>query len=124
MSKELATMPASDKCPFSITVVTFLFFLVCVAGCDRMVTARSTQVIKDADAKAAQGEYLSAIALYETALDGTPQSADIHYKLALIYDDKMNDPINALHHFKRYLVLQPTGGRSSDVKDYIKRDET
>ena len=117
-------MRASDKCPFSIGIVTFLFLLVCAGGCDRMITPRSTQVVKDADAKAAQGEYLNAIALYESALDGTPQSADIHYKLALIYDDKMNDPINALHHFKRYLVLRPTGGRSADVKNYIKRDET
>src|SRR3954452_9304186 len=124
MSKELATMRASDKCPFSNAVVTFLFFLVCAAGCDRMITPHSTQVVKDADAKAAQGEYINAIALYESALDGTSQSADIHYKLALIYDDKMNDPINALHHFKRYLVLRPTGGRSNEVKDYIKRDET
>jgi nucleoid-associated protein YgaU len=107
-----------------MAVLTALLFIFCAAGCDRMITPRSTQVVKDADAKAAQGEYINAIALYESALDGTAQSADIHYKLALIYDDKMNDPINALHHFKRYLVLRPMGGRSAEVKDYIKRDET
>src|SRR3954470_24297295 len=124
MGKELATMRACDKWRFSITVVTFVFFLLGGTGCDRMITPRSTQVIKDAEAQAAQGEYITAIALYESALDGTAESADIHYKLALIYDDKMNDPLNALHHFKRYLVLRPTGGHSAEVKDYIKRDET
>ena len=89
-----------------------------------MVTPRNVQVIKDAEAKAAQGEYVEAIGLYESALDGTPQSADIHYKLALLYDDKMNDAIDALHHFKRYLVLRPTGGHATEVKGFIKRDET
>ena len=47
----------------------------------------------------------------------------MHYKLALIYDDKMNDPLNALHHFKRFLALEPGGKRAEEVKDFMKRDE-
>ena len=88
-----------------------------------MITPRNTQLVKEADAKSAQGDFLWAINLYEAALDGTPESAEIHYKLALIYDDKMNDPLNALHHFKRYLTLNPTGKRADDVKKFMKRDE-
>ncbi|MDQ2825246.1 MAG: LysM peptidoglycan-binding domain-containing protein [Verrucomicrobiota bacterium] len=79
--------------------------------------------MKDADTKAAQGDYLRAINLYEAALDDTPRCADIHYKLALLYDDKMNDPLNALHHFKRYLILNPNGARANEVKNFMKRDE-
>ncbi len=100
-----------------------LFFCT-AAGCDRMITPRTAQMVKDADAKSTQGEYLEAIGLYESALDGSPQSADIHFKLALLYDDKMNDAVNALHHFKRYLVLNPSGGHATEVKEFIKRDET
>ena len=88
-----------------------------------MVTPRNTQLVKEADWKAAQGDYLWAINLYEAALDGTPQSAEVHYKLALLYDDKMNDPLHALHHFKRYLVLNENGVHASEVKDFMKRDE-
>jgi len=88
-----------------------------------MVTSRNTQRVKEADWKAAQGDYLWAINLYESALDGTPQSADVHYKLALLYDDKLNDPLHALHHFKRYLVLNPEGTHAAEVKDFMKRDE-
>ncbi|MEO8950759.1 MAG: LysM peptidoglycan-binding domain-containing protein [Chthoniobacterales bacterium] len=88
-----------------------------------MVTPRETQLTKDADAKAAQGDYLQAINLYEAALDGTEKSADVHYKLGLLYDDKMNDPLNALHHFKRFLTLSPTGKRAEEVKVFMKRDE-
>jgi tetratricopeptide (TPR) repeat protein len=94
-----------------------------LAGCDRMITPRNTQTIQDADAKAAQGDYLRAINLYVAALDDSPRCADIHYKLALLYDDKMSDPLNALHHYKRYLTLNPDGRRAGEVKNFMKRDE-
>ena len=98
---------------------------VAIASCDRMVTPRTTQIVKDADAKAAEGDYFRAINLYESALDDpeSVRNADIHYKLALLYDDKMNDPLNALHHYKRYLTLNPTGARATEVKNFMKRDE-
>jgi len=97
--------------------------LAVLASCDRMVTSREAQLVKEADAKAAQGDFLWAINLYEAALDGTPQSAEVHYKLALLYDDKMNDPLHALHHFKRYLTLNENGKHAEEVKGFIKRDE-
>jgi LysM repeat protein len=94
-----------------------------VGGCDRMITPRHAQVIKDAESKTADGNYLRAITLYESALDGSAKSADIHYRLALLYDDKMHDPLNALHHFKRYLTLAPSGPHASEVKNFMKKDE-
>jgi LysM repeat protein len=100
-----------------------LSILMILAGCDRMITPRNAQILKDADAKAAQGDYLRAINLYEAALDDSPKCADIHYKLALLYDDKMNDPLNAIHHFKRYLTLSPSGTHATDAKNFMKRDE-
>ena len=81
--------------------------LMGLAACNRMVTPPAKQMLKDADAKAAEGEFLQAISLYEDALDGTARSADVHYRLALLYDDKMQDPLSAMHHFKRYLTLAP-----------------
>ena len=88
-----------------------------------MITPRNTQIVKDADARAADGDYLRAINLYEAALDDSARCADIHYKLALLYDDKMNDPLNALHHYKRYLTLSPAGSHAAEVKNFMKRDE-
>jgi LysM repeat protein len=93
------------------------------AGCDRMITPRSAQIVKDAEAKSADGNYLRAITLYESALDDSPRAADIHYRLALLYDDKMHDPLNALHHFKRYLTLAPSGPHATEVKNFMKKDE-
>ena len=94
-----------------------------LSGCNRMVAPRSTQAVKDADARAADGDFLHAINLYESALDGSAGSADVHYRLAILYDDKMKDPLSALHHFKRYLTLAPGGARAADVKEFMKRDE-
>src|SRR2546423_5342917 len=94
-----------------------------LASCDRMITPRSAQIIKDAENKVADGNYLRAISLYESALDDSPRSADVHYRLALLYDDKMHDPLHALHHFKRYLTLAPAGPHANEVKSFMKKDE-
>jgi LysM repeat protein len=93
------------------------------ASCDRMITPRSAQIIKDAENKTADGNYLRAIALYESALDDSPRAAEVHYRLALLYDDKMHDPLHALHHFKRYLTLAPSGPHANDVKNFMKKAE-
>jgi LysM repeat protein len=88
-----------------------------------MITPRNAQIIKDAENKTADGNYLRAITLYESALDDSPRAADVHYRLALLYDDKMHDPLHALHHFKRYLTLAPSGPHANEVKNFMKKDE-
>src|SRR3954462_5686947 len=93
------------------------------ASCDRMITPRSAQIIKDAENKTADGNYLRAIALYESALDDSPRSADVHYRLALLYADRMHAPLHALHHFTRYLTLAPSGPHANEVKNFMKKDE-
>jgi LysM repeat protein len=79
----------------------------------------------DAESKSAQGDFARAVDLYEAALDDSEsiRKAEVHYKLALLYDDDLHDPVSALHHFKRYLALSPNGPHVKDVKESIKRDE-
>lgn len=113
-SRVISTCAAALLCGLSIALL---------AGCNDILTPRTKQRAKEADARAADGDYMHAINLYEGALDGSATSADIHYKLALLYDDKMNDPLNALHHFKRYLALAPSGSRAEEAKKFMKRDE-
>src|SRR5881227_3878429 len=100
-----------------------VFFACGFLGCDRLTSSRYTQLTQDADAKSEQGDFERAINLDEAALDDSPRCAEIHYKLALIYDDKLNDPVSALHHFRRCLALSPTGAHATDVRNSIKRDE-
>ena len=131
MGKEVARRCVVTRATFKlnslvlkkIATVISLGLAVSLSGCDRMITPRSTQIVKDAEAKTADGNFLRAITLYESALDGSEKSADIHYRLALLYDDKMNDPLHALHHFKRYLTLAPNGPHANEVKNFMKKDE-
>jgi tetratricopeptide (TPR) repeat protein len=90
-----------------------------------MGASRHAQLVQDADTKSTQGDFARAINLYEAALDDSEstRNAEVHYKLALLYDDKLNDPVSALHHFRRYLALSPSGAHAADVMNSIKHDE-
>ena len=113
--------------PIIVAFGWLLILFICglAAGCDRLGSSRYAQLTQDADSKSAQGDFARAINLYEAALDDSENSrnAEIHYKLALLYDDKLNDPVNALHHFKRYLALSPNGPHAKEVTNSIKHDE-
>src|SRR5256885_17075545 len=100
-----------------------LLFVCGLAGCDRVGNSRYAQLMQDADNKSAEGDFERAVNLYEAALDDSPRGAEVHNKLAILYDDKLNDPVSALHHFKRYLALAPNSAHGKDVKESIQRDE-
>lgn len=122
-SDRAATHPRARGRTQAVQIAAAMLILISSGGCNRMITPRASQLVKDADARATEGDFLHAINLYESALDGSASDAETHYRLALLYDDKMHEPLNALHHFKRYLVLAPNGAHSHDAKDFMKRDE-
>jgi LysM repeat protein len=122
-AKSKSSMFIDVRLQKSFMTVFCLILALVLGACDRMITSRHSQVIKDAESKTADGNYLRAVTLYESALDGSPRSAEIHYRLALLYDDKMHDPLSALHHFKRYLTLAPTGSHANEAKNFMKKDE-
>src|SRR6266487_989924 len=100
-----------------------ILFICGLGACDRLGGSRYAQLMQDADSKSASGDFQRAIDLYEASLDDSPRSAEVHYKLALLYDDKLNDPVSALHHFKRYLALSPNGPHANEAKNSMKHDE-
>src|SRR5438067_11185799 len=69
-----------------------------LCGCDEVFQNRTTRSLDRAEEKEKHGDYRAAVQFYEASLDGTPKGADVHYRLALIYDDKIKDPISATHH--------------------------
>ncbi len=89
-------------------------------GCNRLFEKDKKLELSAAEKKAAAGDYRGAVKLYEAALDGTPDTAEVHYRLAIIYDDKLKSPLDALHHFERYVTLAPTGPHSKEAKEYEK----
>src|SRR5215203_955138 len=90
------------------TVVVLSLTPLLLSSCERLFDKGSSQNIDSGDAKVKAGDFQAAIKSYEAALDGSSKTADVHYKLALLYADKMNSPADAMHHFGRYLALAPT----------------
>jgi nucleoid-associated protein YgaU len=97
--------------------------LLALTGCDRIFQSESARALDTAEKKEKAGDYKAAVQWYEAALEDSPKSADIHYRLALIYDDKLNSPVSALHHFQRYLEIAPKGTHAKDARNFISQDE-
>src|SRR5438876_11987325 len=93
-----------------------IFLAFSFVGCDRLLPSRYNQLVQDADNKATQADFGRAINLYEAALDDSPRCAVALFKLALLYNDKLTDPMSALHHFRRYFALSPNGPHAIDSK--------
>ena len=96
---------------------------VCFTGCDQMFQEKGERYFAQAEKKYALQEYPEAVLLYEAALDGTPKTAEIHYKLGLIYEEKINVPVSAIHHFQRYLALAPKGAHAREAQKFLKEDQ-
>src|SRR5688500_12723559 len=54
-----------------------------ISGCDKVDQQR--EVLDTADKRVKAGAYRDAIRSYESALDGTAKTADVHYKIAVLY---------------------------------------
>jgi tetratricopeptide (TPR) repeat protein len=54
-----------------------------------------------------RGERVQALAHYEAALRISPNYADAHYNLALLYQGS-NQPMKAVRHWTAYLKLDPS----------------
>ncbi len=97
--------------------------LLTAPGCDRIFDQGSKDDIAAAEKKAAAGDFRGAVERYEAALDGTGKTAELHYRLALLYADKLKAPLDAVHHLDRYLELAPAGPRAKDARTLKKEDE-
>lgn len=100
-----------------------LVALVSLSGCEQLFDKGAKQQLEAADRKAAAGDSLGAVTSYEAALDGSPRTAVAHYKLGLLYADKLKKPMSALHHFERYLALDPKGKYAKEARDYRSEGE-
>lgn len=107
--------------PARMAVAACVFLLS--AGCERAFQSPSKQALDTAEKKYAAGDYQGSVQFYEAALGGDADAAEIHYKLALLFDDKLKNPVAAMYHFQRYLDLKPAGSHAKEAAGFIKEDE-
>ena len=108
------------RCRVAAAVILPLLFLL--GSCDQVFQDPSKRALDTAEKKYNEGDYPGAIQYYESALDGTAATAEIHYKMALLYDDKLKNPLAATYHFQRYLDLNPGGSHAKEVRSFIQED--
>lgn len=106
---------------FSAALGVSLFGLT---ACDQLSLPKAKAKVEEQATEAEKaGDFPRAVRLYESLLDGTPETAKIHYSLALLYDDRLKDPISALHHFRRYLRMSEDAKSKKEVNQFIQRLE-
>lgn len=120
------TMDRSISLWFVIRHSSFAILLL-LAGCDRaedlLAPRQRDRAWRNAASRQQAGDYKGAAAAYESALDGTASSADTHFRLALLLNDRLADPLGAAYHFHRYLDLAPEGPHAKEVKVALKNTE-
>jgi tetratricopeptide (TPR) repeat protein len=94
-----------------------------LAGCNQLFTHKGDDALDMAQQKEKEGDYQGAIQWYEASLDGTPATAESQYSMALIYDDKLDNPVAAMDHFRRYIELAPNGPHVTDAKSFADQDQ-
>ena len=104
---------------FSLLAVAVLL----LPGCDHSPFNDTERSMDQAEQKQAAQDYRGAANAYEKALDGTSKTADVHFRLGLLYDGKLNDPVGAVHHFRRYLEFLPGGPHAKEAKANLDRLE-
>lgn len=63
------------------------------------------------------GQFRKAEEAYKTALAIYPDFTDAHYNLAVLYDLYLNEPGQAIEHYRRFLDLG--GGNSDEIQIWI-----
>jgi nucleoid-associated protein YgaU len=102
-----------------IFTALFAVGILVFSGCEKKVDTQKER-IELGERRAKLGEFKAAISAYEAALDGSPKTAEVHYRIALLYDDKLKDYLDAVHHYDRYLEFAPSGPHVADAKAALK----
>ena len=64
-------------------------------------------------------DFKGAIESFEKALEVNPKSAQAHFELGWLFDQKEPDPAAAIYHYERYLNLSPNSGKEEMVRTRI-----
>ena len=69
------------------------------------------------------GLYADSEKEYLECLKIDRKDADVHYNLAILYDDRLNDNTKAQKHYYEFLSLRPMGESGERVRDWVMRSE-
>jgi len=99
---------------------------ILTTACGRFANSPSTDLDHNPDylrarQAAAAGDNRVAAAEYLKVLRALPEAARAHLELGLLYDEKLNDPLAALYHYRQFLELEPNSERRQVVEGFMER---
>lgn len=68
-----------------------------------------------------KGKVDDAIRLYMRLIREHPNNAQAHYNLAVLYDNQTKNNERAIHHYSRYLQLEPNTTKKAEIEERIRR---
>ena len=98
-------------------------YILFAGGCDK----NSAQVMREEDEshfvrgkeELKKGNFKEALSAFTKVTEKRRDAPESHLDLGLIYLNDIKDPIEAIHHFRRYLELKPESNQSQRVKQCI-----
>lgn len=104
--------------------LTALAALACLCGCssESLVDERNIYYIRGTKLRE-EKKHEEAAKAFETCLRLSPQSAQAHLQLALIYDETLDDPLTAVYHYRRFLEMRPEDANAAAVKGWLQKAE-
>lgn len=100
-----------------------VLYIVSAGGCD----FGKAEVVKETgeshylrgQEELRRGNYAEAMSAFLKVTEKRRDAPESHFELGRIYLDQMNDPIQAIYHFKKYLELKPNSKASPIVRQMI-----
>ncbi len=96
-----------------------------VGGCSRVgyqdKREQKSKIMLKAYSMSSAGDFDSAIALFNKALESYPTLARPHLDVALLLHDYTHDYIRAIYHYNRYLEMRPGSEKTAMIGERIKQ---
>src|SRR5260221_6261567 len=64
-------------------------------------------------------DFEGAIEAFEQSLEANPHSAQAHFQLAMLYEQKDSNPAAAIYHYQQYLKFNPKAGNADLITQRI-----
>jgi tetratricopeptide (TPR) repeat protein len=78
--------------------------------------SKATQLLKE-------NKYQEAAETFEKCLRASPDSAQAHLQLGILYEDHLGDPLAAVYHYRAFLAKRPAADNANLVRGWLARAE-
>lgn len=100
-------------------------FALLAAGCNaerNLIDERNPFYLKGMRLRQ-ENKFDEAAVAFEKCLRLTPNSVKAHLQLAMLYEDRLNDPVQAIYHYRMYLQMAPKSENADTVQKWLARVE-